>query len=148
MEHPKDIGDRTQLAVMLALRDAGYAVLVPFGENTRYDLVIDDGSRLERVQSKTGRLRKGAVEFKTCSSYAHHSNPAATTRDYLGEVEYFAIHYPQTTSGVYLVPIDDIPVKWHCRLRVDPARNQQRKGIRLAANYLVAEVTVPRYCRT
>jgi PD-(D/E)XK endonuclease len=46
MKHPKDIGDRTQLAVMLALRSLGYAVLTPFGENTRYDLVIDDGSRL------------------------------------------------------------------------------------------------------
>ena len=37
MEHPKDIGDRTTLAVMLALREVGFAVLVPFGENTRYD---------------------------------------------------------------------------------------------------------------
>ena len=49
MDHPKDTGDRTQLAIMLALRDAGYAVLVPFGENTRYDLVIDDGKSLARV---------------------------------------------------------------------------------------------------
>jgi PD-(D/E)XK endonuclease len=38
MEHPKAKGDRTTLAVMLALREAGYAVLVPFGENTRCDL--------------------------------------------------------------------------------------------------------------
>jgi hypothetical protein len=37
MEHPKDIGDRSQLAVMLALRATGFAVLIPFGENTRYD---------------------------------------------------------------------------------------------------------------
>jgi hypothetical protein len=43
VEHPKDKGNRTTLAVMLALQDAGYAVLTPFGENTRYDLVIDDG---------------------------------------------------------------------------------------------------------
>jgi len=53
---------------MLALREAGFAVLVPFGENTRYDLVIDDGERLARVQCKTGRLRSGAIVFKVCSS--------------------------------------------------------------------------------
>jgi hypothetical protein len=34
---------------MLALSEAGYELLVPFGENTRYDLVVDDGVRLARV---------------------------------------------------------------------------------------------------
>jgi hypothetical protein len=66
MEHPKDIGDRTTLAVMLALREVGFAVLVPFGENTRYDLVIDDGAKMASVQCKTGRLRKGAVLWSMC----------------------------------------------------------------------------------
>jgi len=63
MEHPKDIGDRTTLAVILALRELGLAVLVPFGENTPYDPVIDDGTCLERVQSKTERPRNGVVDF-------------------------------------------------------------------------------------
>jgi len=66
VEHPKDIGDTT-LAVTLALREAGYAIYMPFGENTRVDLVIDDGNELARVQCKTGRLRGGAVRFRTCS---------------------------------------------------------------------------------
>src|SRR5918996_5237731 len=73
MEHPKDVGDRSALAVMLALRGAGYQIAVPFGENTRYDLVADDGVGLHRVQCKTGRLRNGSVRFMTASSYAHHS---------------------------------------------------------------------------
>ncbi len=81
LEHPKDKGDRTTLAVMLALRECGYAVLVPFGENTRYDLVIDDGQDLARVQCKTGRLRKGAVIFAVCSCYGHHMRPGEARRD-------------------------------------------------------------------
>jgi hypothetical protein len=84
MEHPKDVGDRTTLAVMLALRELGYAISVPFGENTRYDLVTDDGRRVQRVQCKTGRLTKGCVEFRTSSSYAHHPNPKPTQRHYRG----------------------------------------------------------------
>ena len=76
MEHPKAVGDRSTLAVMLALQRAGYIVLLPFGENTRYDLVIDDGTSFARVQCKTGRLRDGAVRFAACSSYAHHPNPS------------------------------------------------------------------------
>jgi PD-(D/E)XK endonuclease len=69
MEHPKRIGDRSTLAIMLALQDAGFELLIPFGENTRYDLVVDLGSRLVRVQCKTGRLRDGAVFFASCSAY-------------------------------------------------------------------------------
>ena len=45
MEHPVDIGDRTTLALMSVLRERGFGVLMPFGENTRYDLVIDEAFR-------------------------------------------------------------------------------------------------------
>jgi hypothetical protein len=94
VEHPKDIGDKTTLAIMLALRQTGLSVLVPFGENTRYDLVIDDGRDLRRVQCKTGRLRRGAVVWNMCSHYAHHANPRVVRRDYEGEVDYFAVYLP------------------------------------------------------
>jgi hypothetical protein len=56
VEHPKTVGDRTTLAIMAAPHDVGYDVLMPFGENTRYDLVIDDGRDLKRIRCKTGRL--------------------------------------------------------------------------------------------
>jgi len=95
---------------MTALYSAGFTVLVPFGENTRYDLVIDEGVDLARVQCKTGRLRNGAVWFSTCSSYAHHRSPDARTRTYIGEVDYFAVHSPET-GGVYLIPIQDVQTR-------------------------------------
>ncbi len=96
MEHPKAKGDRSTLAIMLALSEVGYAVLVPFGENTRYDLVIDDGESLKRVRCKTGRLREGGIRFAACSSYAHHPNPKMVVRDYLGQIDYFGVYCPET----------------------------------------------------
>jgi hypothetical protein len=108
VEHPKAIGDRTTLAIIAGLNAAGFLVTVPFGENTRYDLVIDDGTRLLRVQCKTGRLRKGAVAFNTCSSYAHHQNPQVIKRSYEGEIDLFGVYCPET-EDVYLVPIEDCP---------------------------------------
>jgi hypothetical protein len=141
MEHPKSIGDRSTLAIMTALRGAGYAVLVPFGENTRYDLVIDDGAKLGRIQCKTGRLRKGAVIFRACSSYAHHPNPKVVRRDYLGEIDYFAVYCPET-AGVYLVPLTDAALRTQGSLRVEAARNGQRRRIRSAADYQIAEISV------
>jgi hypothetical protein len=32
MEHPKDIGDRSALAIAIALQGIGHAVYLPFGE--------------------------------------------------------------------------------------------------------------------
>jgi hypothetical protein len=61
-EHPKAVGDRTTLAVMLVLESCGFRVYLPFSENTRCDLVLDDGVHLERVQCKSGRLRDGAPQ--------------------------------------------------------------------------------------
>jgi PD-(D/E)XK endonuclease len=141
VDHPKDIGDRTTLAVMLALRELGLGVLVPFGENSRYDLVIDDGNSLSRVQCKTGRFYGGVVVFKVCSSYAHHRNPGSRARDYLGQIDYFAVYCPQTT-GVYLVPIADVPLRWEARLRVTPSRNHQQQRVRLAADYEIGRITI------
>jgi hypothetical protein len=141
VEHPKAIGDRTTLAVMLALEWAGYDLLVPFGENTRYDLVIDDGATLARVQCKTGRLRAGAVRFPVCSTYGHHMRPGDSRRHYHGQVDYFAIYCPET-AGVYLVPINDLPIRVKGALRVDAPRNGQRRRIRLAADYEIGRVGV------
>ena len=141
MKHPKDVGDRTTLAAMLALRELGYAISVPFGENTRYDLVIDDGERLMRVQCKTGRLVGRCVEFRTASSYAHHPNPKPKQRHYRGQVDCFAVHCPDT-GGAYLVPIQDLPTRVEAALRVEPARNGQQRGIRSGEDYEIAQVMV------
>jgi hypothetical protein len=138
--HPKEVGDRSTLAAMLGLKAAGYALLVPFGENTRYDLVIDDGA-LWRVQCKTGRLRNGGITFAVTSCYGHHRNPATARRTYQGQVDYFAIYCPET-AGVYLVPIGDLPAQASARLRVEPPRNGQRKRIRYACDYEIATVPV------
>jgi hypothetical protein len=140
VEHPKDIGDRSTLAIILALKDAGYAVLLPFGENTRYDLAIETDGALHRVQCKTGRVIKGSVYFRTASSYRHHPHPKTPARHYRGQIDFFAVYCPET-CGVYLIPIADVAVDSGASLRIDPPRNNQSKRIRLAADYQIARVT-------
>ena len=112
---------------------------MPFGENTRCDLVVEAASHLVRVQCKTGRLRNGAVEFSLCSNYGHHRNPQTYARDYHGQVDYFAV-YCLETAGVYLVPIGDLPGTRQAFLRLEPPRNNQRRKIRFAARYEIARV--------
>src|SRR6266498_263533 len=44
------------------------------------------------------------------------------------------------TSGVYLVPIEEVALRWQGALRIDETRNGQRRGIRYAADYEIAQV--------
>ena len=41
-QNSKSVGDITQSQVMAALLKHGKNVLMPFGDNCRYDLVVDD----------------------------------------------------------------------------------------------------------
>jgi len=129
-------------AVMMVLHERGANVLVPFGENTRYDLVLDDGGGvLLRIQCKAGRPRNGAVCFFTASSYGHRSHPQQMRRTYVAEVDAFGV-YCAETGAVYLVPIRETKTGTQAALRVLPARNGQRDGIRIASDYEIGSVVV------
>lgn len=64
---PEAIGERSESQVVAAFLRRGRVVLRPFGDNERYDLVLDDDGVFTRVQCKTGRLKDGVIEFDTCS---------------------------------------------------------------------------------
>jgi hypothetical protein len=130
----KSAGDRSEIKIMCALVGAGYVVLTPVvGENHRYDLVIDDGTMLLKVQVKTGRLRAGAVEFNCYSSHAHHGGPSCRT--YAGQVDCFGVYCPQLDT-TYLVPIGALAT-FHGSLRVAPTKNGQDKHVRWADEYRI-----------
>jgi len=85
-------GEISELRVMHDLVRAGYLVSIPFGEDHRYDLIIEKDTVLSRVQVKTGRLRKGVVLFNCYSSHTHRGGSAC--RVYTGQVEYFGVYCP------------------------------------------------------
>lgn len=136
--HPKDVGDESQAMVLARLVQAGKQVLTPFGENVRYDLVLDDDNKFIRVQIKTGRLRAGVIRFNTCSYTYHHPNNRGMKvykHDYRGAADLFGVYCPET-DGVYLVPVDDVGVNTGS-LRVEPTHNNQVKKIRWAQKFEV-----------
>lgn len=117
----------------LLVKRYGY-VLLPFGDGCRYDLAFDDGESIRRVQVKTGWMDGGAIAFNTSSNHYHRGEGR---RDYQGEVDFFGVYCP-ITNEVYLVPIEDVAeANTNARLRVEPARNGQRKGIRWAKDYVL-----------
>ncbi len=57
----REKGTRTESKILAAFVEAGYLVSLHFGDGHKYDLIIDDGRRVQRVQCKTGRVRKGSL---------------------------------------------------------------------------------------
>jgi hypothetical protein len=101
----KDVGDRTEAKVVHELIAAGYSVSIPFGDNDKYDIIVDVVGSLFRVQCKTAWQNKpGTIRFNT------HSQ---TTRDgeyfeenYEEAVDAFLVHYPGN-GKLYWVDIED-----------------------------------------
>jgi hypothetical protein len=129
--HPVDVGQRTEAAILSELVRRGYSVLLPFGVNQRYDLVLDLDGRFVRAQCKTGRLRNGSIEFSPRSTRANRTG--VFSRSYRGDVEIFLVHCPQV-DGIYAVPVDETP-KSYMALRLKPARNGQAGRTHPAKEY-------------
>jgi PD-(D/E)XK endonuclease len=129
--HPVDVGQRTEAAILAELVRRGYHVLLPFGVNQRYDLVIDADGRFIRAQCKTGRLRGGVVRFWTRSIQSNLRR--SIKRGYVGDVDLFLVHCPEN-GRTYAVPVKGAPND--CMfLRLSPPGNGQARGIRWAKDF-------------
>lgn len=121
--------------VLSALVQRGYEVSVPFGSGQPYDLLVDLGGReFLRVQCKRAWPVRGCVVFNSRST-DHGRGP----QSYIGLADIFGVYFPPV-SAVYLVPIDAVAA-FEGRLRLEPTRNNQRKGIRLASEYEIDQWT-------
>jgi ArsR family transcriptional regulator, arsenate/arsenite/antimonite-responsive transcriptional repressor len=132
---PSEIGERAEIAVMAALVDAGLRVLVPFGGYHRFDLAFENGDRIVKVQCKSGRMYKGVVVFSTSD------HTIGALRHYRGEVDLFGV-YCHERREVYVVPVDEVPLR-EASLRVVTPRNNQKAGIRMADDYLIRNGRLP-----
>ncbi|CAN5627016.1 hypothetical protein BH10ACT11_BH10ACT11_19360 [soil metagenome] len=129
-------GNISESAVLHALVRRGFHVLLPFGDGCPYDLVVglDDGV-LIRVQVKTGRVRQpGSVTFNAYST-DHGRGPGS----YLGLADVFGVYFPPRDS-VYLVPVLETG-RTEVSLRFAPPRNNQRRRVRQARDYLIENWT-------
>ena len=135
-QNPKAIGERSQVHIMCRLLDLGYEVLTPYGDNARYDLVIEDADgNFFRIQCKTGRSNGEYITFAPASLH-YHTRAGRTThgsKSYHGQIDYFAVYCPET-RGVYLIPVEHTGTS-QMNLRLGPTKNKQEKNVRWAKDY-------------
>ncbi|PYS93206.1 MAG: hypothetical protein DMF64_05860 [Acidobacteria bacterium] len=104
-----EYGNNSEAIVLAAYLVAGFSVSITFGAGASYDLVVDNGSRLFKIQVKTAWLSEGCVQYK---SQRRQPGGKLTRRTYReGEVDYFVAYCP-VNKTLYAVPAKK---PWHAR---------------------------------
>ena len=124
-------GNSSEAVVLAAYVRAGFLVSLPFGGGAAYDLVVDTGARLLKVQVKTGKLAGGCMVY---NARRHRGSKYDTFSRYReGEVDYFSVWCPGNDS-IYVVPAQH-PFTVEGRLRITETQNFQQKKIRWARDF-------------
>jgi len=102
--NPKAVGEISEVKCLAKFIELGIPVSKPYGDNQRYDFVIEcQNGRLLRIQCKTARMKEnGSFLFPTRSSNWNKK----THRTYIGEIDGFCV-YLRELDKVYIYPIDD-----------------------------------------
>jgi hypothetical protein len=122
-----------EAAITAAAVELGFVVLRPVVEGRRYDLVIDTGPRLLRVQCKWAP-RKGAVVVAHLSTCRHTPRGYVVTTYDESEVDAFGI-YCQELKRCFYVPISAVAGQRAMQLRLEPAANNQKAAINYADDF-------------
>jgi hypothetical protein len=138
-KHSKARGELSEAMIIARLLEAGYGVLTPFGDSSRYDLVIEDADgQFWRIQCKMAWMKSNdTLIFNTSSNHYHYGNKEQKSvnrrRDYRGQIDYFAAYSPDT-GKVYLIPIDHVGTT-SAALRLIPPKHSNQWGYKMAVDY-------------
>lgn len=133
MEFVESTTHRGDVAEMLAaaeLMRRGYRVSRPLSNGAPYDLVVDDGVKLHRVQVKRAVVGDGCIRARLCTSKYHRGRALLT---YAGQVD--AVIVVDCESGRFYVFVGDDLANPEMWLRLAPAKNGQSRKTRAAADY-------------
>lgn len=127
----KAVGEISEAIILAHLMRKGWSVSLPFGDNQRYDMLVDTSDRILRAQCKTGRWINGCVEFASSSKNGF----TGVRTPYVNQVDVFLIYSPKT-EDIYMFPAEQAGPTF-VRLRVDAARGGTKSNIRWAEQYAI-----------
>ena len=131
------IGAIAETAIAAELVQLGYDVLRPLVES-RYDLAVDLGGRLIRIQCKTAPTRgeRIVVRARTCRRTAGGVLHGTYSPD---EVDVIAAYSPKL-ERCFAVPMGVFGPGGTVYLRTTPTRNGQRAGLHFAEEYTLGAI--------
>lgn len=137
MLESKQKGIITQLQCLAAFNELGFKTSIPYGENSRYDFIVDVNNYLLRVQAKTssGILNENGdlagIKF-ACRSTRVSAQGNLQKKYTKNEIDYFCTFW----DGIcYVVPVEECSNEK--TLRFFYPSNGQKLPISLAENYTI-----------
>lgn len=127
----KQKGLLTELHCQLAFSELGFLVMAPLSEDSRYDFIVDIGSKLLRIQCKTASPKTdgSAITF-ACRSTRSNTQGNVSRQYSKDEIDYFYTYY---WGKSYLVPVEECSSEK--TLRFIKPQSGQIVGISFAKNY-------------
>ncbi len=127
-------GAIAEAAIALEAIKLGIPVLRPAAEHGRYDLALDLGRRIIRVQVKWASVREDVI--KIAISGCRHSPVRGYVRSTYAPEEVDAVAaYAAEIGRSYLLPIELLAGQSTLHLRLAPPQNHQRAALHWAADH-------------
>ncbi len=133
LHHTKNKGDLGVLYAQLDLAKRGWIICLPQTEHAEFDLVAYKDGRFLRVQVKYRTLSaEGTVVVQMATTWADRRGNHVQRIDRTA-IDVICIYCPDT-NRCYYVSTARVTGE-HIRLRINPARNAQVKGIHHAEHF-------------
>ena len=126
-------GKAAEAVVVAEFVKAGFPVLLPFGADRRYDLVVETGGRFLRVQCKNASECRGGTVLRFHARSIRYQAGTRIEKSYRGQADQFAAYAPSTRQ-VYVLAVDEVP-ETDARLRLAPGGHNNQHVVRLAEDY-------------
>lgn len=126
----KHYGALIELQVMTYLFELGYQVSIPYGDNARYDFILDVNNSLYKIQVKSAHQENEGVYKISCSRMRINRGENIRKHYSNEEVDFFAT---MIKGKCYLIPQSEVSDSK--RLRFISPKNGQTKGITFAKDY-------------
>jgi len=135
----KQTGDISEMRFALWCVEQGLAVSVPLGDRHRYDMIVDTGKRLLRVQVKT-TWRNNGKTFSVSFVNNTTDHGKVVHRSYENQVDALVAYEPNDRKFYLFGPDLLRQLKRDIALRFKPSANNQVRGVRLASDYELKSV--------
>ena len=126
-------GAITEAAIALAAMKLGVDVYRPLGEGGRYDLILDVGARLLRVQCKWAASLNQVLVVR-CYTFRRTRTGSKKTTYSAEEVDVIGA-YSMDHDRCFLIPIELIEGHPTIQLRIAPTLNNQKRRINWADDF-------------
>ncbi len=117
----KNQGDEAELKFMLLNYKLGYTISKPFGDNSKYDLIVDTGIELQRIQIKSTKRKENSSGMNCYNCIVCHGkdNKKKYSKN---DIDYVVVYViPEDTW--YKIPVDEVKGK---SVKLYPHRDSNR----------------------